>query len=144
MKTIIFTGKVGGLDVSMKEAERVQRREPEHDLRSIPTDFRLGQPAAVAAETTTSATSMVMAALDVRRELLRSTHLVTVLAAPVPPVVVPSCLVFLACDILERFRARDDFNEFGGDRSLTGAIVDDGELVDQLARVARRVVHRGH
>src|SRR3546814_9725319 len=33
---------------------------------------------------------------------------------------------------------------FGRDRRLTRAVVDDGQLVDQVARVARRIVHRGH
>src|SRR5687767_10844846 len=45
---------------------------------------------------------------------------------------------------LQRFRASDDLDEFGGDRGLAAAVVLDGQLVDQLAGVARGVVHRGH
>src|SRR3546814_9446964 len=33
---------------------------------------------------------------------------------------------------------------FGRDRRLTRAVVNVGQLVDQVARVARRIVHRGH
>src|SRR5690606_17520924 len=42
----------------------------------------------------------------------------------------------------ERLGARNDFDEFLGDRSLTRAVVDDRQPVDHVARVARRVVHR--
>ncbi|EAQ04301.1 hypothetical protein OB2597_09164 [Pseudooceanicola batsensis HTCC2597] len=45
---------------------------------------------------------------------------------------------------LERFRARNDFDQFVGDDGLTRAVVLDRELVDHLARVARGVVHRRH
>ena len=45
---------------------------------------------------------------------------------------------------LERFRARDDLDELGGDRGLAGAVVLDRQPVDHVARVARRIVHRGH
>ena len=31
-----------------------------------------------------------------------------------------------------------------GDRGLTGAVVDQGQVVDHLAGIARRIVHRGH
>jgi hypothetical protein len=33
--------------------------------------------------------------------------------------------------VLERFGARDDFDQFGGDRGLAAAVVLDGQLVDQ-------------
>ena len=50
----------------------------------------------------------------------------------------------LPSNCLERFSARDDFNEFGSDRGLTAAVIFDGQLVDELAGVARGIVHGGH
>src|SRR5690242_3362308 len=53
--------------------------------------------------------------------------------------------VFLAfTGSLERLGARNDFDELGGDRGLAAAVVLDGQAVDHVARVARRIVHRGH
>ncbi len=48
------------------------------------------------------------------------------------------------CACLERFRARDDFDELFGDLRLALAVILDRQLVDHVARVARRAVHRGH
>src|SRR5687767_5755589 len=45
---------------------------------------------------------------------------------------------------LERFRARDDFDELGGDDRLALAVVLYRQPVDHVAGVARGVVHRGH
>src|SRR3546814_10038286 len=53
------------------------------------------------------------------------------------------CL-FPCLRVLEGFCARNDFNEFSGDRGLTRAIVLDRGLVDQIASVACRIVHRCH
>src|SRR3546814_10811648 len=47
-------------------------------------------------------------------------------------------------DVCSSDLARNDFNEFSGDRGLTRAIVLDRELVDQIASVACRIVHRCH
>src|SRR5947209_5773218 len=52
--------------------------------------------------------------------------------------------VFLAFNCLERLGARNDFDEFGGDHRLALAIVDDAKLLDHVAGVAGRIVHRGH
>ena len=55
------------------------------------------------------------------------------------------CLVFLAFVVwLERFGARDDLNEFGGDDGLALAVVLDRQAVDHVTGVAGRIVHRGH
>src|SRR5215212_3886573 len=45
---------------------------------------------------------------------------------------------------LERFGARDDFDELGGDHRLALAVVLDRQPVDHVAGVARRIVHRRH
>src|SRR6185369_6502857 len=55
-----------------------------------------------------------------------------------------SILTSLLSGSLERFSARDDFNEFGGNRGLTRAVVLDGQAVDHVAGIAGRIVHRGH
>src|SRR6476469_5027875 len=53
--------------------------------------------------------------------------------------------VFLALSCsLERFGAGDDLDQFGRDSRLALAVVDDAELLDHVAGVARGVVHRGH
>ena len=53
--------------------------------------------------------------------------------------------VSLAFDLLlERFRASNNFNQFSGNRGLTAAVILDGKLVDQVAGIARGVVHCGH
>ena len=46
--------------------------------------------------------------------------------------------------VLERFRTRNDFDEFFGDVRLTLTVVLDRQLVDHVAGVARGVVHRRH
>src|SRR5215469_5518844 len=53
---------------------------------------------------------------------------------------------FLAFDCmrLERLGARDDFDEFGGDRGLAGAVVLDRQAVDHVSGIPGRIVHRGH
>src|SRR5690606_15733851 len=47
-------------------------------------------------------------------------------------------------DPLERFRARNDFDQFLGNLGLTLTVVGDGQLVDHLTRIARRIVHGAH
>src|SRR5512135_2916172 len=50
---------------------------------------------------------------------------------------------FLAfCVRLERLSARNDFDEFGGDRCLAGAVILDCQAVDHVPGIAGRVVHR--
>ena len=44
----------------------------------------------------------------------------------------------------KRLGAGDDFNQFFGDRRLTGSVVVESQAVDHVAGVARRAVHRGH
>src|SRR6478609_4638126 len=44
----------------------------------------------------------------------------------------------------ERFRARNDFNQFLGDLGLTLTVVAERQLVDHVTSVARRIVHRAH
>src|SRR3990167_2023132 len=44
----------------------------------------------------------------------------------------------------ECFGTRDNLDKFGGDRGLAAAVVLDGQLVDQIAGIARGIVHRGH
>src|SRR5919202_3802805 len=51
---------------------------------------------------------------------------------------------FVPCWISERFGARDDLDEFLGDHGLARAVVEQRELADHLAGVARGVVHGGH
>jgi hypothetical protein len=45
---------------------------------------------------------------------------------------------------IERFGARNDFDQFLGDLRLTLAVVAHRQLVDHFAGIARGVVHRGH
>src|SRR4051812_22476377 len=52
--------------------------------------------------------------------------------------------VFLAFNCLERLGARNDFDQFRRDDRLALAIVDDPELLDHVAGVAGRIVHRRH
>src|SRR5690606_18549783 len=54
------------------------------------------------------------------------------------------CHLFVLADGLERFRARNDFDEFFGDLGLTLAVVAQLQLVDHFAGVAGRIVHCGH
>src|SRR5690606_14981323 len=44
----------------------------------------------------------------------------------------------------ERFSAGDDLDQLGGDLSLAGTVVLQRQGADEIARVARGVVHRGH
>ena len=58
-----------------------------------------------------------------------------------------SCLshvITLLIELLERFRARNDFDQFFGDLRLTLAVVVERQFVDHVACIARRVVHCGH
>ena len=54
--------------------------------------------------------------------------------------------VFLPClwMSLERFGARNNFDEFSGNRRLTRAVILNGQLVDHVACVARCIVHGCH
>ena len=45
---------------------------------------------------------------------------------------------------LERFGARNDFDEFLGDLRLALAVVLDRQLVDHVAGIARGIVHGAH
>ena len=53
------------------------------------------------------------------------------------------CVVLLSFG-LERFGARNDFDEFLGDLRLALAVVSDRQLVDHVAGIARGVVHGAH
>ena len=55
-----------------------------------------------------------------------------------------SRIFFTIISRLERFCAGDDFNQFGGNRRLTAAVVLDRQLVDQFTCIASGVVHGGH
>src|SRR5207247_4174532 len=46
--------------------------------------------------------------------------------------------------LLQRFSARDDLDDFSGDRRLAHFIHVQRQLIDHLRRVARRRVHRRH
>ena len=46
--------------------------------------------------------------------------------------------------LLQRFRARDDFDQFLGDHRLTRAVVLQRQLVDHVARIARGGIHGAH
>src|SRR5205085_715002 len=50
----------------------------------------------------------------------------------------------LPCLAFERFGARNDFDELGGDRGLARPVILDRQAVDHVAGVAGRIVHRGH
>src|SRR5690606_25983088 len=54
------------------------------------------------------------------------------------------CHLFVLADGLERFRARNDFDEFFGDLGLTLAIIAQLQLSDHVAGVTGRIVHGGH
>src|SRR6188472_2806142 len=65
--------------------------------------------------------------------------------APMTWVILPTAALAMGVSILsERLGARDDLDEFGGDRGLARAVVDDGQPVDHVAGVAGGVVHRAH
>src|SRR5690606_31034817 len=51
---------------------------------------------------------------------------------------------FAGASRLERLGARDDLDQFLGDLRLALAVVGDRQLVDHVAGIARRIVHRRH
>src|SRR5688572_14490499 len=51
---------------------------------------------------------------------------------------------YLACGLLQRFRARDDLHQLLGDGRLAGAVELEREAADQLLGVARGALHRRH
>ncbi len=48
---------------------------------------------------------------------------------------------FVHIGSLESFRTGDDFDQLGGDGGLAAAVVLDGQLADQIAGIARGIVH---
>src|SRR5688572_16113083 len=79
----------------------------------------------------------------------RSPSNCTSTTAPITCVTLPTR--FLAIDLSfspsvlsQRLGAGDDFDQFLGDISLTRAVIGDGQLVDHVAGVAGRAIHRRH
>src|SRR3954468_14235952 len=59
------------------------------------------------------------------------------------PILLLGVITFIVL-LLQRFRARDNFDQFLGDHRLTRAVVLQGQLADDVTRIARGGIHGAH